>query len=164
MRKARTGLQASRCCIAGVMRFDAASTHATLKSRASCATLRATPRWCANTAAVMPNRDVEPQGPASDRLDSWKEIAAYLKRAVITVQRWEKHEGLPVHRHLHGKLGSVWANRGEVDAWWQSRRLDLEHEKETPSPEAHAEFVPDKRNSWRRKLLLAGAAAAILFQ
>ena len=111
----------------------------------------------------MPNLDVEPQGPASNRLDSWKEIAAYLKRAVITVQRWEKHEGLPVHRHLHGKLGSVWASRGEVDAWWQSRRIELEHEKETPSPEAHAEFVPDKRKSWRNKILVTCAMAAILF-
>ena len=34
------------------------------------------------------------------RLDSWKEIGAYLKRDVTTVRRWEKREGLPVHRHL----------------------------------------------------------------
>jgi hypothetical protein len=27
-----------------------------------------------------------------DRLDSWKEIAVYLKRDVTTVQRWEKRE------------------------------------------------------------------------
>lgn len=27
-----------------------------------------------------------------DRLDSWKEIAAYLERDVTTVQRWEKRE------------------------------------------------------------------------
>jgi hypothetical protein len=30
-------------------------------------------------------------GPSLDgRLDSWKEIAAYLRREVRTVQRWEK--------------------------------------------------------------------------
>jgi hypothetical protein len=29
-------------------------------------------------------------GPPEDRLDSWKEIAAYLNRDVTTVQRWEK--------------------------------------------------------------------------
>ncbi len=34
-------------------------------------------------------------------LDSWKEIAAYLDREVRTVQRWEKKEGLPVHRQIH---------------------------------------------------------------
>ncbi len=33
--------------------------------------------------------------PASKRLDSWKEIAAYLKRDESTVRRWEK-EGLPI--------------------------------------------------------------------
>ena len=42
---------------------------------------------------------------AGDRLDSWKEIAAYLHRDVTTVQRWEKREGMPVHRHLHDKAG-----------------------------------------------------------
>ncbi len=35
---------------------------------------------------------------SGERLDSWKEIAAYLKRGARTVQRWEREEGLPVHR------------------------------------------------------------------
>jgi len=56
-----------------------------------------------------------------DRLDSWKEIAVYLKRDVTTVQRWEKREGMPVHRHLHDKIGSVYASRAELDAWARSR-------------------------------------------
>lgn len=34
-------------------------------------------------------------------LESWKEIAAYLKRDVSTLKRWEKSEGLPVRRHRH---------------------------------------------------------------
>ena len=50
-----------------------------------------------------------------DPLESWKEIAAYLKRDVTTVQRWEKREGLPVHRHLHDKSGSVFALKHELD-------------------------------------------------
>ena len=58
-----------------------------------------------------------------DRLDSWKEIAAYLKRDVTTVQRWEKREGMPVRRHLHDKLGSVYAFRSDLDAWAQGRNL-----------------------------------------
>jgi Tol biopolymer transport system component len=58
-----------------------------------------------------------------DRLDSWKEIAAYLKRDVTTVQRWEKREGMPVHRHLHDKVGSVYASRAKLDAWVRSRNL-----------------------------------------
>ena len=58
-----------------------------------------------------------------DRLDSWKEIAAYLNRDVTTVQRWEKREGMPVHRHLHDRMGSVYASRAELDAWTRSRNL-----------------------------------------
>jgi Tol biopolymer transport system component len=56
-------------------------------------------------------------------LESWKEIAAYLQRDATTVQRWEKKEGLPVHRHLHKSRGSVYAYPSEIDAWRASRRL-----------------------------------------
>ena len=61
--------------------------------------------------------------PPEDRLDSWKEIAAFLNRDVTTVQRWEKREGMPVHRHLHDKIGSVYASRAELDAWARGRNL-----------------------------------------
>lgn len=64
----------------------------------------------------------------AERLDSWKEIAAYLKRGARTVQRWEREAGLPVHRLQHEKLGSVYAWRAELDAWWSSRRGQLENE------------------------------------
>lgn len=63
--------------------------------------------------------------PSTDRLDSWKEIAVYLDRDVRTVQRWEKKEKLPVHRPAQGKRGSVWAFRGEIDAWWLTRGDEL---------------------------------------
>ena len=56
-----------------------------------------------------------------DRLDSWKAISSYLKRDVTTVQRWEKREGMPVHRHVHDKQGSVYAYRSELDQWMRSR-------------------------------------------
>jgi eukaryotic-like serine/threonine-protein kinase len=62
-----------------------------------------------------------PVSPHEDRLDSWKEIGAYLNRDVTTVQRWEKREGMPVHRHLHDRMGSVYASRAELDAWARSR-------------------------------------------
>lgn len=58
----------------------------------------------------------------SDRLESWKEIAGHLRRDVRTVQHWETEEGLPVHRHVHGKLASVYAFRSEIDAWLASRK------------------------------------------
>jgi Tol biopolymer transport system component len=62
----------------------------------------------------------------ADRLDSWKEIAAYLNRSVRTVTRWERDEGLPVHRHLHSKSGSVYAYKAELDDWWKSRGASVE--------------------------------------
>ena len=44
-----------------------------------------------------------------NRLESWKEIADYLRTSVRTVQRWEKVEGLPVRRHPHAKQDTVYA-------------------------------------------------------
>src|SRR4029450_14073114 len=72
--------------------------------------------------------------PGAARLESWKAIAAYLGRDISTVQRWEKREGMPVHRHLHDKIGSVYAFPSELDGWWQSRRLRLEQEEPGPAP------------------------------
>ena len=68
-----------------------------------------------------PELTPQPARTSDDRLDSWKEIAAYLKRDVTTVRRWEKREDMPVHRHVHDKLGSVYAFRSELDAWTLSR-------------------------------------------
>lgn len=62
-----------------------------------------------------------------DRLDSWKEIARFLRRDIRTVQRWEATEGLPVYRHQHSKQGSVYAHKTEIDAWWKARQPSLRH-------------------------------------
>src|ERR1700739_1592324 len=56
-----------------------------------------------------------------ERLDSWKEVASFFRREVRTVQLWEKSEGLPVRRQHHKKLGSVYAYRHELEAWWAAR-------------------------------------------
>ncbi len=56
------------------------------------------------------------------KLDSWGEIASYLGREVRTVQRWERTEGLPVHRHEHKKKSTVYAYAGELDAWIKNRQ------------------------------------------
>lgn len=77
--------------------------------------------------------------PSESRLDSWKEIALYLHRDVTTVQRWEKQEGMPVHRHLHHKRGSVYALSSELDAWRQRRKLRLDEVQE-PVLEAPADL------------------------
>jgi tetratricopeptide (TPR) repeat protein len=78
--------------------------------------------------------------PLEDRLDSWKEIGVYLNRDVTTVQRWEKREGMPVHRHLHDRMGSVYASRAELDAWARSRNLRVAQDNgnNAPSPDPPA--------------------------
>lgn len=71
-----------------------------------------------------------PPESKGERLDSWKEIAAYLNRDVSTAQRWEKKKGLPVHR----KLGTVFAFKPEIDAWWNNRPPDLDAPAAVPQP------------------------------
>jgi TolB-like protein/tetratricopeptide (TPR) repeat protein len=56
------------------------------------------------------------------RLESWGEIAAYLRRDVRTVQRWEHSYGLPVRRLVIGKMGQVYAYRSELDRWMKQRQ------------------------------------------
>lgn len=58
---------------------------------------------------------------AVGRLDSWKEIASFFRRDVRTVQLWERHERLPVHRHHHRKVGTVHAYVPELQNWWKQR-------------------------------------------
>jgi hypothetical protein len=58
----------------------------------------------------------------NDRLDSWKEIAEYLKRDVRTVQCWEQTRGLPVRRVPGGGHAAVYALKSELDAWLNEGR------------------------------------------
>ena len=100
------------------------------------------------------------------RLESWKEIAAYLGRDVTTVRRWEKREGMPVHRHVHDKGGSVYAFSSELDAWLQSRKLGLEEEDEGDKAEtlvdAESDHRPKGTPQARLWLVVAGMAALAL--
>src|ERR1700751_4452499 len=100
-----------------------------------------------------------------DRLDSWKEIAEYLSRDVTTVQRWEKREGMPVHRHLHDRMGSVYAFRAELDAWTRSRNLRTGQENgngvlpeaASVAPLPSVPAISASRSKWPLVLLLAAA-------
>jgi TolB-like protein/tetratricopeptide (TPR) repeat protein len=103
--------------------------------------------------------------PAEERLDSWKEIAVYLNRDVTTVQRWEKREGMPVHRHLHDRMGSVYASSSELDAWLQRRRLRLqetEPDKEIAEPPTDATTSHGLGATLRARAWLVLVAVAIL--
>ncbi len=86
----------------------------------------------------------------ADRLDSWKAIARHLSRDVRTVRRWEKSEGLPVHRHLHEKRASVYAFKSELDHWWQDR---------TP-PDTSGKPVKARRSGFW--IAASGVAAALI--
>ena len=70
------------------------------------------------------------------RLDSWKEVASYLGRSEKTVRRWEQSEGLPVHRLLHEKRGSVYGYTDELDAWREGRRAAIKSEAALTNGEA----------------------------
>ena len=83
-----------------------------------------------DSQATAPSHDSSASS-AKERLDSWKQIAAYLGREVRTVQRWEKFAGLPVHRLQIDKLGPVFAYKEELDAWYHDRRPQLESEAQS---------------------------------
>jgi TolB-like protein/Tfp pilus assembly protein PilF len=103
---------------------------------------------------------VPPRPPETqDRLDSWKEIAAHLGREVRTVQGWEKNEGLPVHRHLHARQGSVYAFKSELDAWRQARKIVPEEPAQTPEAgdDAASPGPPASRLALRATLGIAFA-------
>ncbi|HWZ98561.1 MAG TPA: DNA-binding protein [Candidatus Dormibacteraeota bacterium] len=110
---------------------------------------------------------VPPVKRSVDRLDSWKEIAAYLDRDVTTVQRWEKREGMPVHRHLHDRMGSVYAFRAELNDWVRSRNLQAASDNDSKAPSLDP-FAPPRSSSiltsltkWRFILPLASAGAVL---
>jgi Tol biopolymer transport system component len=97
---------------------------------------------------------------SDDRLDSWKEIAAYLKRDVKTAQRWEKREGMPVHRHVHDRMGSVYAFRAELDEWARTRRPSVLDDADAEAQPVPALADPSRRE--RRRWPMAAMAAVLL--
>ena len=106
------------------------------------------------TASSDPSvrRTLPARGPLLDRgelLDSWKEIATYLRRDVRTVQLWEKHEGLPVRRHLHKHRSTVFALRSEIDLWSSRASRQIS----SPNPVAHAEETHGDRQDVKRALI-----------
>src|SRR6185295_13955862 len=97
--------------------------------------------------------------PAGERLDSWKEISAYLKRDPRTLQRWEKKEGLPVHRHVHESQSSVYAFTSELDVWLASRTVSNGN-----GSDAEAQLRPGIGSRlWISLAVLAAVSGAIVF-
>lgn len=85
------------------------------------------------------------------RLESWKEIAVHLHRTVRTAQRWERDEGLPVHRQAHERRDSVYAISSELDSWLEERKRTAKQAAPVAAPVAP-----------RRRLLPATVCAMLL--
>lgn len=60
--------------------------------------------------------------PEATKLDSWKEIAAYLHKDERTAMRWAKL-GMPVHRLPAERRGRVFAYATEIDRWLGNQDL-----------------------------------------
>ena len=86
-----------------------------------------------------------------------------MKRDVSTVQRWEKREGMPIHRHLHDKRGSVYALSSELDAWFENRKPHLQAEDPEQRMEASEglQSEPGQRTGRAARLLVLAAATAV---
>jgi TolB-like protein/Tfp pilus assembly protein PilF len=87
-----------------------------------------------------------------DRLESWKAIAGYLRRTERTARRWERHEGLPVHRLSHHDRSSVYAFKSELDAWRAARSAE---------PSIDQADRPRSSSRYLRYALIASVVAVI---
>src|SRR5579859_366913 len=108
------------------------------------------------------------------RLESWGEIASYLRREIRTVQRWERNLGLPIHRLSVGKNSSVYAYPSELDKWYKEREPRLEKEDPEIDSPAQGSLSSSSSNTPQnhelspspkppiRKRLIAGAAVIFL--
>lgn len=81
---------------------------------------------------------------AGQRLESWKAIAAYLRRDVRTVQRWEQTDGLPIHRLRRAQRPIPYAYAAELDAWWTGRS---DGTPRTEPPEGRSQPGPGRLRS-----------------
>jgi TolB-like protein/tetratricopeptide (TPR) repeat protein len=90
------------------------------------------------------------------RLESWGEIANYLRRDIRTVQRWEKEQGLPVRRLTINRQGQVYAYRSELDKWILERqpKPKIDEPKENletwPAETLPPSFRPNKEEIYKK--------------
>jgi hypothetical protein len=92
-------------------------------------------------------------GIKSRRLESWKEIAAFLGRDVRTVIRWEKERKLPVHRDTSGPgRPTVYADTDELERWL------LGHPEGTLSSRVEETVGMAARGNWRVRGAVLGLA------
>lgn len=103
-----------------------------------------------------PESSLQGANHRSPRLDSWKEIAAYLNRDIRTVQRWEKTANLPVRRLQKPGLRAVFAYTADLDDWLREQGPPAVEES-SEADAAETPLPPTRPRRW-----LPYAAVAVL--
>ena len=88
--------------------------------------------------------DESPNSASSQRLESWKEIAAFFGRDERTVRRWEKESGMPVYRVPGGAKGRVFAYANELSEWLRTPQnpVGAQPAPDAPQPGSSAGSPP----------------------
>lgn len=59
---------------------------------------------------------------SNDRLDSWKEIANYVGRDVVTCWKWAKKLEFPVYRiNKKSNRSRIFSYKSDIDKWFKSK-------------------------------------------
>lgn len=98
------------------------------------------------------------------RLDSWKEIAAYLGRDIRTVIRWEERRRLPVHRLPGGQRPRVFAYPDEIDRWLE-QRSDADKAQDAVAGTPNVSGVPQltvENKPYVRRMALGGLGLVLV--
>ena len=99
-------------CLWGTYSFRATSRHANMGVES---------RICVRVELRNAMDSVRKPPPRDKALQSWKEIALYLRSGVLTVQRWHHELQLPVRKIGPGRRSPVIAFPSEIDQWMRDR-------------------------------------------
>jgi tetratricopeptide (TPR) repeat protein len=101
------------------------------------------------------------------KLESWKDVAAFLRRDESTVRRWERTRGLPVHRVPGGARSTVFAYTDEIMAWLEGGRANGNERASTvngrvSTVESEAAGFATQSSRHRRAMVLAASFVVLI--
>jgi tetratricopeptide (TPR) repeat protein len=99
------------------------------------------------------------------RLETWKEVAAYLGKDERTVRRWEAERGLPVRRLPGDSRSRIYAETSDLDRWLNGAEALAENPAatdESPEPEARSAIETGRPPASLPSWAFAAAAAVAL--
>jgi hypothetical protein len=113
-------------------------------------------RRTVGTGSPVQASGADDKSNARDRLESWKQIAAFIERDERTAMRWAKELGMPVQRISASKRSRIYASRNEIEAWLSSQRTQAK-------PVAPVDIQPPPvPRSWPRAWFIAALATAVV--